>query len=217
MDYVSPTGLSPQQYLAKVKAAFEEDAKYRILGKPDAVFQAIARVVPEASYALTKARRVSMATNVKQKEASGAPADIKTASQAKLRFYSSIMPDLNAVKTTQSATKMARALSSITGEFKTAVQAFVTAAGTDPDLARDSSFEASAKLLHDKLTILVSSQKGRLRAENQFYNTNIVNASKDLAEIKAALNAFTPGAAASSFSSSVTVPAEEPSALDVTV
>ena len=158
-----------------------------------------------------------MATNVQHKMATGLPADQKTAAETRVRFYTSIIPDLNAVKTTATATKMARALYNATAEFQGAVDSYIAAAGTEPDTARDARFEATAKTLHDKLNLLVVTQKGRLRGENQFYNTNIVNASKKLAAVKAALAAFVPGTPAAPPAAATVPPSGDGSTVDITV
>ncbi len=193
MDFVDPTGLSPLQYLAKVKTSFEADAKSRILGKPDALFFALASALSDDKYASLRTRRTSMAINVQHKLATGLPADQKTATETQLRFFSSVMPDLQAVKTDITAAKMARTLSAVATEFQASVASYIEAAGTEPDEARDKRFESTAASIQTKLSVLVLAQKGRLRGENEFYNVSIVNASKRLAEVKAALAAFVPG------------------------
>lgn len=196
MDYVDPTGLSPLDYLAKVKSSFDSDAKFRILGKADSLFYALGRITPDSSYSMMRTRRIGMATNLNQQLAANTPSSLKAASETQMRFYSSVMPDIEAAKTTEKATTIAGALVALTGEMRDAVDRYITAAADNPDLARDGAFERNVQKLVDKLTIYTAIQKGRLRSENQFYNVNIVNTSKNLAAIKQALADFVPGTVA---------------------
>lgn len=196
MEYVDPTGLSPLAYLAKVKSSFDSDAKFRILGKADSLFYALGRITPDSSYSLMRTRRIGMATNLNQQLTANTPSSLKAASETQMRFYTSVMPDIEAAKTTEKATTIAGALVSLTAELREAVNRYVTAAADSPDLARDSAFERNVQKLVDKLSIYTAIQKGRLRLENEYYNINIVNTSKNLAAIKQTLKDFVPGTVA---------------------
>lgn len=215
MTFVTDSYNSPREYLEKFKAAYDTQFKYRILGKVDSVFENLARAVNKDSFDALRRQRVAMTINVNKKLALGDNNSLKHASNYQVMFTRTAVFELNAAKEDLKPSKLAFATYGVTSEFKEAVERYVAQAGENPELARDKSFKASAQLMYDKLKSLVLYAKVRLRSEMQYYNTSVVNAEKELAQVKALLDSFTPGVAAAS--SETTVPAEEPSQVDVEV
>lgn len=215
MTFVTDKYSSPAEYLKLIGGAYDSKFKYRILGKEDNLFERLARALPDDRFDGLKRQRVFMAQNLPRLLAAGDSTSLKKASNFQINFLRTAVTDIKAVEKDERASKIAFIISGISDEFKDSVERYVNAAGEDPDLAKDKSFKASVQLMYNKLRSIIAYQKIRLTHEHQYYNSSIVNATRKLDEIRDLLASFTPGQAAAA--ASETVPAEDPSAVDVTV
>lgn len=215
IPYVDPTGLSPLQYLAKIKTAIGDQFKYRILGENDSLFQTLSRAIPKERFEAVRIARTGSAIIVKQHEDSTTANGKKLAAEAQARFAYKAAKEIYDVRQTGDAKKIAAAISAVAKELETAVANYVAAAGDTPEESRDRAFETNVRMVHDKLKLTITTLEPRLRAELQYRNISIVAAKKALANIKTALDAFTPGAPAAP----LTVPPDESAGttVDVTV
>jgi len=212
--YVDPTGLSPLQYLAKLKTAIGDQFKYRILGENDVLFQTLSRALPTERFEAMRLARTGSAIIIKQHEDETTPEGRKLTAEAQARFAYKAAKELYDVRQSGDPKKIAAAISAVAKELETAVTNYVAAAGENPEESRDRAFETNVKLVHDKLKLAITTLEPRLREVLQYRNISITAAKKSLANIKTALDAFTPGAAAA-----MTVPTDESAGttVDVTV
>lgn len=212
--YVDPSGLSPLQYLAKLKTAIGDEFQYRILGKNDTLFQQLMRALPKERFEAVRIARTGSAIIVQQHGESTAPHSKKLTAEAQGRFLYKAAREVYDARQAAEPKKLATALSALSKELETAVNNYVAAGNESPEEQRDRAFETNARLIHDKLQLVATTLKPRLKAIQQYYNTNLVNAEKALANAKAALDGFTPGAPAAP----LTVPPDDSgSTVDITV
>jgi hypothetical protein len=212
--YVDPAGLSPLQYLAKLKTAIGDEFKYKILGKNDVLFQQLMRALPNERFEAVRLARTGAAIIVQKHGESTAPHSVKLTAEAQGRFLYKAAKEVYDVRQSAEPKKLATALSALSKELETAVNNYVAAGNENPEEQRDRAFETNAKLIHDKLKLVATTLKPRLKAVLQYYNTSLVAAEKSLANVKAALAGFTPGAPAAP----LTVPPDDSgSTVDITV
>ena len=179
-----------QSFIRQMKADWEAEHKYQILGKVDLTFQNTAKAINnDATFDAFRRARIDGAIHIAQINASSADGDTKAKqiAQAKIGFLQKALTELRAVAQKGDAKAIVRAVNSLSTELSGAVTAYTGDMANSPNAVSDPKFIATANAIADGFRSLLTAETPRLAKAQELYSVDSVKALKALATVKAAL------------------------------